>query len=617
MEQVRTLALSNIPREAFLQQFFDKLAIALGAEGGGIWLYVQRDQRLICELNRIPDVVAIGDLNPENVNQVVTRAITDDIPILVSRAEMPEGNPSAGQDISVVCVAFPLDEGVSGALLLYRDASDGRYFTRDSVFLCQSLMPFLALHAARNTSRQVVTQTRRLGALSELAADLASTQDPERVAYLTTNRVPSVVPCERAYLAVVRGERLRVLSISGHDEVHQGSAQVEALKALASWGARQAKDWYLSEDTVAASDDDELKERFEDYRTATSMNSCLLVLLREPPRPGAEQGDVLGVLVLESRESRVYGPADMSVLGLVTKLLSATLDRARQYARLPAIGLLEGVSKLRSRPSVRARFLRWSIILVTLAAAMVFGKLPFWAGGACEIVPRKRALITSRVGGLIQEVLVRENDRVARGDLLFQLDERPFLLRLTERTSALAASERRLDALRASDQAGYQEELANYQTVQAEVERLQDELQRTRITSFIDGVVLTPELENLVGSYVNPGTRLCEVASLEDLELEVAVPEELIGYVKVGQSVNFMLSSYPGQERTATVKHIRLRSQPKGQKNTFVTICSLGADEATFRPGMTGWAKISTGKQRAGFVLFRRVIAWVQMKLMF
>jgi hypothetical protein len=172
------------------------VAIALGAEGGGVWLYLERDKRLVCELNRIPEVVAVGDLNPDNVNRVVQRAITDGVPILVSRAEAP-GEAAAGQDISVVCVGFPMDEGVAGALLLYRDASDRQYFSRESVYLCQSLTPFFSLYAARSASRQVVQQTMRLGALVELAAELANTQDPERVAYLATNRVPTIVSCER------------------------------------------------------------------------------------------------------------------------------------------------------------------------------------------------------------------------------------------------------------------------------------------------------------------------------------------------------------------------------------------------------------------------------------
>ena len=617
LEQVRELAFSNIPRQAFLEAFFDKLAIALGAEGGGTWLYLERDQRLVCELNRIPEVVAVGDLNPENVNRVVLRAIGDRVPILVSRAEAPGEEATSGQDVSVVCVGFPVDEGVSGALLLYRNASDGRYFSRESVYLCQSLTPFLALYTARTAGRQVASQTRRLGALTELAAELAHTQDPERIAYLATNRLPAVVPCDRAFLAAARGERLRILAITGHDEVHQGSAQVEALRALAAWTTRQGKDCYLTEPAVANSDDEELKGRFQTYRDTTAMNSCLLVLLRESGE-GEQGGEVVGVLAAESREPRVYAPADMSVLGLLAKLLAATLERARRYADLPAIGLLEGVSKLRRRGGVRGRAVRWMVVLGAVVAGLLFGRLPFRVGGAVQVVPQRRGLLVARTPGLVREVRVREGEEVSAGDVLIVLEDDQVRLAIEQQRKALAVSERKLRAYRAAnDPAREQEEQANYEVIQAQVARLEAQLESTRIRSPLAGVVLTPNLENLVGSYVAEGQVLCEVAPLDRLELEVAVPEDLVGYVREGQEVSFVLSAYPDTTFRGEVTHIGLRSQTRAQRNTFVVRSSIEEPEVRLRPGMTGWARVRSGQRSAGFVLFRKVITYFQLRVFF
>ena len=616
LEQIRDLALANVPRQAFLQQFFDKVAIALGAEGGGIWLYVERDERLVCELNRIPDVVAVGDLNPENVSRVVLRAITDGVPILVSRAEAP-GEATTGQDFSVVCVGFPVDEGVFGALLLYRNASDGRYFTRESVYLGQSLTPFLALYTARTAGRQVITQTRRLAAVVELGTELANTQNPERIAYLATNRVPAVVPCERAFLAAVRGERLRILAISGHDEVHQGSGQVEALRALASWVVRQGKDWYLTEQVVANSDDDELKERFDAYRDTTAMNSCLLVLLRETGGT-EEEREVVGVLAAESREPRVYAPGDMSVLGLLTKLLSATLERARLYADLPAIGLLEGVSRIRRHAGSRARAFRWAVVLGAVVLGLIFGRLPFRAGGLCQVVPERRGLVVARASGLVKELRVREGEQVSAHDLVVLLDDQDVRLRIEEQEKVLASSQRKMRAFKAAkDPVREREEQANTDVVRAQIDYLKEQLEHTRISSPVTGVVLTPKLEDLVGSHVAEGQVLCEVAPLDRLELEAAVPEDLIGYVKEGQDVSFVLSAFPEKTLTGRVTRIGLRSQSRGQRNTFVVTCAMDAPLVELRPGMTGWARVRCGRRSAGFVLFRKLITYFQLRVFF
>jgi RND family efflux transporter MFP subunit len=367
---------------------------------------------------------------------------------------------------------------------------------------------------------------------------------------------------------------------------------------------------------VASSGDEQLQERFDDYRTATSMNSCLLVRLREASEES--QGGVLGVLALESRESRLYGPADMGIVGLSAKVLSAALERARQYARLPAIGLLEGVSKLRRRPSSRVRLIRWGIILAAVISILVFVQMPFTAGGVCEIVPKHRAVVTSRVAGRIQEVMVRENVRVSEGDPLIRLDDSDFQLRLASQNSQLDASLKRQAAFMAQgDMPSYREEEATYRGLLASKKLLEEQLSRTLVTAPVDGVVITPNMEDLVGRTVDVGTPFCEVASIDRLELEVAVPEEFIGSVREGQPVTFMLSTFPGQDRAATVTHIRLRSQPKEKQNTFGTICDLTDADAALRPGMTGWARVSTGKRAVGYVLFRKVIVWAQMKLMF
>jgi RND family efflux transporter MFP subunit len=596
------------------------VAIALGAEGGGIWLYLERDKRLVCELARIPEVVAVGDLNADNVNRVVQRAITDGVPILVSRAEVP-GETGAGQDISVVCVGFPMDEGVAGALFLYRDASDRQYFSRESVYLCQSLTPFLSLFAARSGSRQVVQQTMRLGALVELAAELANTQDPERIAYLAANRVPTIVSCERAFLAGARGERLRILAITGHDEVHRGSAQVEVLEALATWALRQGKDWYLTEQVVANSTDEELKKRFDAYCDATAMRASLLLLLRRTGAgaggAGAEGEGVLGVLAVESREPRLYAPADLTVVSLLARLLSATLARARQYAELPAIALLERASKLRRRPGARARAIRWVTVAVAVVLWLIFGRLPFRVSGACEVVPQERGLLVARVAGLVKEVRGRQGAEVEKGEEVIRLDDQQARLSIEQQQKALAVSDQRLRAFKATDPGRAQEEQANYSLIQAQISYFEEQLEQTRILSPVTGVILTRNLEDLAGSHVAEGEALGEVAPLGKLRLEVAVPEDLIGYVTKDQKVSLLLSSFPGETLEGTVDRIGLTSEARGQRNTFVVTCLLTEPGAALRPGMTGWAHLHCGQRSAGFVLFRSAIAYLQLRVFF
>jgi multidrug efflux pump subunit AcrA (membrane-fusion protein) len=462
----------------------------------------------------------------------------------------------------------------------------------------------------------VVQQTVRLGALVELAGELANTQDLERIAFLATNRVPTVVSCERAFLAGARGERLRVLAITGHDEVHRGSVQVEALGALATWGLRQGKDWYLTEQVVANSTDEELKKRFDAYCDSTSMRACLLLLLRRPGGSGGGEG-VLGVLVVESREPRLYAPADLTVVSLLARLLSATLERARQYADLPAIALLERASKLRRRPGVRARAIRWVAVAAAVVLWLIFGRLPFRVSGVCEVVPETRGLLVTRVAGLVKEVRARQGQEVTAGEEIIRLDDQEALLSIEQQKKLLAVSDQRLRAYKATDPARAQEEQANHSLIQSQISYLEEQREQTRILSPVTGVVLTRNLEDLVKSHVAEGQALGEVAPLGQLKLEVAVPEELIGYVTKAQGVSFLLSSFPGETLEGTVERIGLTSEARGQRNTFVVSCLVTGPGQALRPGMTGWAHIHCGERAAGFVLLRSVIAYLQLRVFF
>jgi multidrug efflux pump subunit AcrA (membrane-fusion protein) len=381
-------------------------------------------------------------------------------------------------------------------------------------------------------------------------------------------------------------------------------------------------DWYLTEQVVANSTDEELKKRFDAYCDSTAMRACLLLLLRRTGTgargAGAEAEGVLGVLAVESREPRLYAPADLSVVSLLARLLSATLERARQYADLPAIALLERASKLRRRPGARARAIRWVAVAAAVVLWFIFGRLPFRVSGSCEVVPPERGLLVARVAGLVKEVRGRQGAEVAAGQEVIRLDDQPALLAIEQQKKALAASDLRLRAFKGSADPGRaQEEQANYSLLQATLGSLEEQFGQTRILSPVTGVILTRNLEDLVGSHVAEGQALGEVAPLGKLKVEVAVPEELIGYVTKDQAVSFLFSSFPGETLEGTVERIGLTSETRGQRNTFVVTCLVTEPGQALRPGMTGWAHVQCGQRSAGFVLFRSVIAYLELRVFF
>ncbi|HXZ47836.1 MAG TPA: HlyD family secretion protein [Usitatibacter sp.] len=110
-------------------------------------------------------------------------------------------------------------------------------------------------------------------------------------------------------------------------------------------------------------------------------------------------------------------------------------------------------SQIRSRtlPRGSRRVLMILGPVVVVAAALYF----YLTGGRYETtddayVETARVAISCNVAGRVEEVAVRENQPVRKGDLLFRLDEAPFRIAVEDAAAQLAAARLRVESLKAS-----------------------------------------------------------------------------------------------------------------------------------------------------------------------
>ena len=123
--------------------------------------------------------------------------------------------------------------------------------------------------------------------------------------------------------------------------------------------------------------------------------------------------------------------------------------------------------------------------------------------------------LSSEAGGRLAARLVREGDRVRKGDLLAQLDVE--LLDQPVRTAPDLAA-------------------------QLHLERPRD---RQTLRSPLDGWVVRTLYE--LGEQVAPGAPVVVVADWRDLTLKVYLPEDRFGRVALGQPASITVDAYPGE----------------------------------------------------------------------
>ena len=92
------------------------------------------------------------------------------------------------------------------------------------------------------------------------------------------------------------------------------------------------------------------------------------------------------------------------------------------------------------------------------------------------------------------------------------------------------------------------------QQAQANLDLLDAQIAKLTVYAPMDGVILTRNVEP--GEFVQPGAVAITMSDIADLNITVYVPENRYGEVKLGQTAEVSVDSFPGEIFTATVVHI-------------------------------------------------------------
>ena len=140
---------------------------------------------------------------------------------------------------------------------------------------------------------------------------------------------------------------------------------------------------------------------------------------------------------------------------------------------------------------------------------------------------------------------------------------------------------------------------ARERELRAELEAAKTQLSYTEIRSPLDGVVLTKNVE--AGEFVNPGTPVVTIANIDDLWMNVYIPETQTGLVKLGQAVRVTVDSFPGKAFNGKITFVSSESEftPKTIltreeriKLVYRTKISLEDTQQRLKPGMPADAEI-------------------------
>ncbi len=191
------------------------------------------------------------------------------------------------------------------------------------------------------------------------------------------------------------------------------------------------------------------------------------------------------------------------------------------------------------------------VVVDTVGKGMLAPKASFVG----TVYYREVSELSAEVSGKVESFHFQEGDLVRKGTVLVRIDNRLLQKDIEAKKAALASLEaeiekaeknfRRIETLFREDSVTeqvYDEHLyrlkslrADRSSLQAVIERLEIELEKTSIASPFDGIIIKRYIDR--GEWISPGKSLAAIARVSPVDVLINIPEGMIRFVKKGQPV--------------------------------------------------------------------------------
>lgn len=232
------------------------------------------------------------------------------------------------------------------------------------------------------------------------------------------------------------------------------------------------------------------------------------------------------------------------------------------------------------------------------------------------IEPVTEVEVGTQVSGIISNIYVDYNSLVKKGQVIAELDKTTLNSELNSARANLASAKSELDYQTANykryktlNEKGlvsrndyevayldYRKALETYNTTKESVKKAETNIGYATITSPIDGIVLSKEVEEgqtVAASFETP-TLFTIAKDLTDMRVIADIDEADIGSVREGQNVTFTVDAYPNDTFHGQVTQVRQEATETDNVITYEVVISAPNNDLKLKPGLTANVSVST-----------------------
>jgi hypothetical protein len=515
-----------------------------------------------------------------------------------------------GTDIQVVVLAVvvcdkPHSPIGSLALVARCDRED-----LSKVYLTElgSIVSLLATHASLlGPNRSVAQNDDQLKQSIVKAADFESLHE---LAFAVTNSLKNKFECDRVTLGLVKGGSVRILSISGLDNVYPKSPGVRHI--------RQAMEECLDlGETICYQDQDKwsgesvatnyrLHKRWHDEIGAAPVVSlplsagkvCVAIISMSRPKQKPFTADEISKI---HETTEPFAPGIQLVAKADRRLLAHTNDSVHH-----------GVQWLLA-PKTPQRKLIAGLVLAAFAY-FCFATIQYEVTIPVQIAPMEIRNFAAPFEATVKACYVEVGDQVSADQLLYELETTDLQLQRNQLESELAVLKLQANqALVADDQQGAALAGAQMQVVEAQRSITLQYLDQAHVRAPSDGTIVAGELSKRIGQLVPMGEPLLEFVPQGDWSIELEIPESVAVDMKVGLCGTFVCNARPDESTQCEIIQVQPSTEPRNGKNIFLAEASVEGNPEWMRMGMEGVATIEVGNRTLWWVCLHRMIDFLRL----
>ncbi|WP_266168848.1 HlyD family efflux transporter periplasmic adaptor subunit [Dyella subtropica] len=506
-----------------------------------------------------------------------------------------------------IAAPIAVSEHIAGAVVLETPMPDGmlpvllRELHWSSAWLTNLL-------GKREHDAAVESSTRSLGVLETIATSLRHERFQQALFDLS-NELRRRFDCTRVAIGLVREAQVRLAALSEAATFEKSSPLVQA------YIAAMGETCDLAQPIEVAQPDSEAPA--ESYRAHAALlqrtGAGRLLSL-----PVSQQARCMAVLTLERGPEQAFTEVERKWLETFAALLAPVVAQRRDAER-NSLQRFGDEAKRFLGALLGPRYLLWKLgaaLAVLAIAILVFLPVSYRVSAKTVTEGEIQRVAAAPFEGFLAAGFVRAGDTVVKGQPLAQLDDHDLRVERAKWSSERDQYDNKLrEAMAGHDLTAIQVVSAQLNEAQAQLDLLDDKLARVKVLAPYDGVIVSGDLSQQVGTPLEAGKKLFEIAPLHSYRIILQVDERDVSQVQTGQQGELVMSGLAGDPMPFTVARIMPVATAQDGKNFYRVEARLRHESPLLLPGMEGVGKIGVGRRKLGWVLLHGLLDWVRLSL--